>query len=51
MKYYCIKQHDLTDCVAACLATICKQNGYNLGITKIREVAVQISEEQMYMVL
>ena len=25
MKYYCIKQHDITDCGAACLATICKQ--------------------------
>ncbi len=39
MKYYCIKQHDITDCGAACLATICRQNGYNIGITKIREVA------------
>ncbi len=39
MKYYCIKQHDITDCGAACIATICKQNGYKIGITKIREVA------------
>lgn len=39
MKYYCVKQHDVTDCGAACLATICKQNGYKIGITKIREVA------------
>lgn len=39
MKYYCIKQHDITDCGAACLATICKQNGYKTGITKIREAA------------
>ena len=39
MKYYCVKQHDITDCGAACLATICKQNGYKIGITKIREVA------------
>lgn len=39
MKYYCIKQHDITDCGAACLATISKQNGYKIGITKIREVA------------
>lgn len=39
MKYYCIKQHDITDCGAACLSTICKQNGYKIGITKIREVA------------
>lgn len=39
MKYYCVKQHDITDCGAACLATICKQKGYRVGITKIREVA------------
>ena len=39
MKYYCVKQHDITDCGAACLATICKQNRYNLSISKIREVA------------
>lgn len=39
MKYYCIKQHDITDCGAACLATICKQNGYKISITRIREVA------------
>lgn len=39
MKYYCVKQHDTTDCGAACLATIAKQNGYQLSISKIREVA------------
>ncbi len=39
MKYYCIKQHDITDCGAACLETICRQNGYKIGISKIREVA------------
>lgn len=39
MKYYCVKQHDITDCGAACLATISKQNGYKIGISKIREVA------------
>ena len=39
MKYHCIEQHDITDCGAACLATICKQNGYRIGITKIHEVA------------
>lgn len=38
-KYYCVKQHDMTDCGAACLATIAKQNGYKIGITKIREIA------------
>ena len=39
MKYYCIKHHDITDCGAACLATVCKQNGYKIGITRIREAA------------
>lgn len=39
MKYYCVKQHDTTDCGAACLATISKQYGFNTSITKIREAA------------
>ncbi len=39
MRYYCIKQHDITDCGAACLATICKQYGLSTSITKIREIA------------
>lgn len=38
-KYVCIKQHDITDCGAACLATISKQYGFTTSITKIREVA------------
>jgi ATP-binding cassette subfamily B protein len=38
-KYYCIKQHDITDCGAACLATVSKQFGLHTSITKIREVA------------
>lgn len=38
-KYYCIKQHDITDCGAACLATISKQYGLSTSITKIREIA------------
>jgi ATP-binding cassette subfamily B protein len=38
-KHTCIKQHDITDCGAACLATICKQLGLKYPITKIREVA------------
>lgn len=38
-KYHCIKQHDITDCGAACLATISKQYGLKTPITKIREVA------------
>lgn len=39
MKYNCVKQHDITDCGAACLATISKQYGLNISISKIREVA------------
>lgn len=39
MKYYCIKQHDIADCGAACLATISKQYGLSTSITKIRQVA------------
>lgn len=38
-KYYCIRQHDITDCGAACLATISKQYGLKIPITKIREIA------------
>ena len=39
MKYYCIKQHDITDCGAACIATISRQYGFRTSISKIREVA------------
>lgn len=39
MRYCCIKQHDITDCGAACLATIAKQNAYKISISKIREIA------------
>lgn len=39
MKYYCIKQHDMSDCGAACLATISKQYGLSISISKIREAA------------
>jgi len=38
-RYHCIKQYDITDCGAACLATISKQYGLRIPITKIREVA------------
>lgn len=37
--YTCIKQHDIKDCGAACLATISKQYGLKTPISKIREVA------------
>ena len=39
MKYHCIKQFDITDCGAAWLATIAKQYGLKIPITRIREVA------------
>ena len=39
MKYYCIMQHDITDCAAACLSTISKQYGLEISIAKIREKA------------
>lgn len=39
MKYRCIKQHDEKDCGVACLATIAKQYGLKIPISKIREVA------------
>jgi len=38
-KYTCIKQHDEQDCGPACLATITKQYGLKIPISKIREVA------------
>lgn len=39
MKYACIKQHDITDCGAACLATVSRQYGFKTSITKIRQIA------------
>lgn len=39
MNFSCIKQHDITDCGAACLATVSKQYGLKLPISKIRELA------------
>jgi ATP-binding cassette subfamily B protein len=38
-KYVCIKQHDMKDCGCACLATISKQHGLKIPISKIREIA------------
>ncbi|MCG8572751.1 MAG: peptidase domain-containing ABC transporter [Spirochaetes bacterium] len=38
-NYYCIKQHDITDCGAACLATIAKQYGLKKPISQIRLIA------------
>lgn len=39
MKYYCVKQRDLADCGAACIATVLKQYGYQTSIEKIRQIA------------
>lgn len=39
MKYPCVKQHDITDCGAACLATVSRQYGLKLSISRIREAA------------
>ena len=39
MPYYCVKQHDITDCGAACLATVSKQYGLKVPVSRIREVA------------
>ncbi len=38
-KFVCIKQHDITDCGAACLAIVTKQHGLTIPIAKIREMA------------
>lgn len=38
-KYYCVKQHDIKDCGPACIATISKQYGLKIPISKIREIA------------
>jgi len=39
MKYYCVKQHDITDCGAACIAAAAIQYGLDLPVSKIREAA------------
>jgi ATP-binding cassette, subfamily C, bacteriocin exporter len=38
-KYVLVKQHDMTDCAAACLAMIAKHYGLDKSIAQIREVA------------
>lgn len=38
-KYHCVKQQDIQDCGPACLATVCRQYGLKLPISKIRESA------------
>ncbi|MBE6049151.1 MAG: peptidase domain-containing ABC transporter [Clostridium sp.] len=38
-RYYCVKQQDIQDCGPACIATIAKQYGLKMPISKIRETA------------
>ncbi len=38
-KYFCVKQRGETDCGAACIATIAKQYGHKISLTKIRNIA------------
>lgn len=37
-KYTCVKQHDVSDCGAACLATICLHYDLDISITKLRDI-------------
>ncbi|MCH5279634.1 MAG: peptidase domain-containing ABC transporter [Christensenellaceae bacterium] len=39
MRYTCVRQHDTTDCGAACLSTILRHYGSFLPIAQIREIA------------
>ena len=39
MKKICVKQHDITDCGAACLASIAAHYGLNFPIARIRQYA------------
>lgn len=38
-KYHAVKQHDEKDCGAACLATVSKQYGLKMPVSKIRDIA------------
>lgn len=38
-KYVCIRQHDITDCGAACLATVARHHKLKVSISEIREIA------------
>ncbi|SDP50468.1 peptidase domain-containing ABC transporter [Clostridium gasigenes] len=37
-KSYLVKQHDITDCAAACLATVCMYYKKEITITKLRDI-------------
>ncbi|MBN1409845.1 MAG: peptidase domain-containing ABC transporter [Spirochaetales bacterium] len=38
-RFICIKQHDISDCGAACLAMIVRHHGLKIPIARIRELA------------
>lgn len=38
-SYVCVKQHDITDCGAACLATVARTHGLKIPATTIRHYA------------
>ncbi|MCX7748519.1 MAG: peptidase domain-containing ABC transporter [Clostridia bacterium] len=38
-RYVCVRQHDIADCGAACLATVFKHYGLTMSVTKIREMS------------
>ena len=38
-QYHCVRQHDITDCGPACLATIAKYYGTDISISQIRSMA------------
>lgn len=38
-KYKCVKQHDITDCGAACVATVCLQYKKEMTIIKLRDMS------------
>lgn len=37
-KKYLVKQHDVTDCAVACLATVCIYYKKEVTITKLRDI-------------
>lgn len=39
INYKCVKQHDITDCGAACIATVCLQYKKEMTITKLRDMS------------
>jgi len=39
MAYYCEKQHDVSDCAAACLVTIARHYGHYIRVAQARDLA------------